>query len=200
MDNDSRRITWIQTKYLTLSKIRILYEHHRLILDQLKRTIPKKLIKEILVGVAGLILIWAGLWAAFGTLNPFYVVASGSMVPELEVNDLLVVQAHTPFEDIEIGQIIVFDRPKDHDRVIVHRVVSIIDEDPRTLKTKGDSNPSSIPGTDFPITQTEYIGSVEYTIPKVGYITHILKPPTNYIIILIALSVMGSWEFFKRRK
>ena len=64
-----------------------------------------------------------------------------------------------------------FNRPSGHDRVIVHRVASIIEEDPRTLRTKGDANPASIPGTDFPITEKEYIGEVAYVIPQVGYIT-----------------------------
>ena len=38
---------------------------------------------------------------------------------------------HIPFEDIKVGDIIVFDRPSDHNRVIVHRVVSIMDDDPK---------------------------------------------------------------------
>ena len=33
---------------------------------------------------------------------------------------------HTSFEEIEIGDIMVFDRPSDHNRVIVHRVVEIL--------------------------------------------------------------------------
>ena len=90
---------------------------------------------------------------AFGTQNPFYVVASGSMIPVLEVYDVLIVQGHEPFEEIEVGDIIVFNRPSDHDRVIVHRVASIMDEEPKTVRTKGDANPASIPGTDFPITK-----------------------------------------------
>jgi signal peptidase len=166
----------------------------------MKKTISKKLIKEIVVVMIGITIIWGGLWAFFGTQNPFYVVASGSMVPELQVYDLLVIQAHIPIEDIGIGDIIVFDRPSGHDRVIVHRVVSITDDDPITLRTKGDSNPTSIPGTDFPITEKEYIGKVEHKIPQVGYITQILKPPTNYILIVIVIGVMGFWEFSKRRK
>ena len=51
-----------------------------------------------------------------------------------------------------IGDIIVFDRPSDHDRVIVHRVESITNENPIELRTKGDANSASIPGTDYPIT------------------------------------------------
>ncbi len=137
----------------------------------------------------GVVIIWLGLWAAFGTENPFYVVASGSMIPELQVYDVLIVQAHVLFEDVQIGDIIVFDRPSGHDRVIVHRVVSITDDNPVTLRTKGDNNVASIPGTDFPITEREYIGKVEHKIPKIGYVTQVLKPPTQYIINLIILCI-----------
>ncbi len=154
------------------------------------KIIPKKIIKDILIVVIGVLAIWIGLQVAFGTENPFYVVASGSMIPVLEVYDVLIVQGHDPFEDVEIGDIIVFNRPSDHNRVIVHRVVSIIDENPKTIRTQGDANPASIPGTDFPISEEEYIGKVVYTLPQVGYITQLLKPPTNYVIIAIVIGVM----------
>jgi len=154
------------------------------------KIIPKKIIKDILIVVVGVLAIWIGLQVVFGTENPFYVVASGSMVPVLKVYDVLVVQGHEPFEEVEIGDIIVFNRPSDHNRVIVHRVVSIIDEDPKTIRTQGDANPASIPGTDFPISEEEYIGKVIYSLPQVGYVTQLLKPPTNYIIIVIVIGVM----------
>ncbi len=165
-----------------------------------KRTIPKGVIKDIIIVGVGVLVIWIGLQAAFGTQNPFYVVASGSMIPELEVYDVLIVQGHEPFEDIEKGDIIVFNRPSDHDRVIVHRVVSVIDDDPKTLRTKGDANPASIPGTDFPITEEEYIGKVVYTLPQVGYVTQLLKPPINYVIIAIVIGVMVVKQITKKKK
>jgi len=118
-----------------------------------KRSFSKSVFKDIAIVAAGVIVIWIGLQVGFGTENPFYVVASGSMLPELQVYDVLIVQGHVPFEDVQIGDIIVFDRPSGHDRVIVHRVVSITDDDPRTLRTKGDNNVASISGTDFPITK-----------------------------------------------
>lgn len=144
--------------------------------------------------------IWIGLQVAFGTQNPFYVVASGSMIPVLEIYDVLIVQGHEPFEDIETGDIIVFNRPSDHNRVIVHRVVSIIDDDPKTLRTKGDANPASIPGTDFPITEEEYIGKVAYVLPQVGYVTQVLKPPINYVIIAIVIGIMIVKQMTKKKK
>jgi len=122
------------------------------------------------------------------------------MIPKLEVYDVLIVQGHEPFEDIEKGDIIVFNRPSDHDRVIVHRVVSVIDDDPKTLRTKGDANPASIPGTDFPITEEEYIGKVVYTLPQVGYVTQLLKPPINYVIIAIVIGVMVVKQITKKKK
>ena len=162
--------------------------------------ISKGIVKDIIIVAVAVLIIWIGLQIIFGTQNPFFVVSSGSMVPELEVYDVLVVQGNTPFEEIKVGDIIVFDRPSGHDRVIVHRVVSIIDEDPFTLRTKGDANPASIPGTDFPITEEEYIGQVEYVIPQVGYVTKILSPPINYIVIAIIVGIMIFKQISKSRK
>ena len=164
-----------------------------------KRSIPKGVVKDIIIVAVGVLVIWIGLQVAFGTQNPFYVVASGSMIPVLEVYDVLIVSGHEPFEDIEIGDIIVFNRPSDHDRVIVHRVASIMEEDPKTIRTKGDANPASIPGTDFPITEEEYIGKVAHIVPQVGYVTQLLKPPINYVIIAIVIGIMVVKQFVKKK-
>lgn len=163
-------------------------------------SISKGVVKDIIIVVVGVLIIWIGLQVVFGTQNPFYVVSSGSMIPELQVFDVLVVNGNEPFEEVQIGDIIVFNRPSGQDRVIVHRVASIIDENPLTIRTKGDANPASIPGTDFPITADEYIGQVAYVIPQVGYITRILTPPINYIIIAIIVGVMIAKQFSKKRK
>ena len=165
-----------------------------------KRSISKGVIKDIAIVVIAVIVIWIGLQAAFGTQNPFYVVASGSMIPALEVYDIIVIQGHEPFEEVQVGDIIVFDRPSDHNRVIVHRVESILSEDPFTVRTQGDANPSFIRGTDYPITEEEYIGKVAYVIPQVGYITQILKPPMNYIIIAIVIGIMIIKQFTGKKK
>lgn len=164
----------------------------------------KSIIKDIAIVVVGVIIIWLGLQVVFGTQNPFYVVSSESMVPELLVYDIIVVQGNDPFEEVQVGDIIVFNRPSGHDRVIVHRVVSIVDDDPYTVRAQGDANPSSIPGTDFPITADEYIGTVAYVIPQVGFITRIFATqiggiPLNYIIIAIVIGVMITRQVIKKK-
>ncbi len=158
-------------------------------------------IKDIVIVGVGVLTIWIGLQVVFGTENPFYVVSSGSMVPKLLVFDVLVVQGNDPFESVVVGDIIVFNRPAGNDRVIVHRVVELFEnEEPYSIRTKGDANPASIPGTDFPITEEEYIGKVAYVIPQIGYVTRILTPPINYIIIGIIIAVMVIKQISKGRK
>lgn len=164
-----------------------------------KRSGISAIAKDIIIVVVGVAVIWIGLRVAFGTDNPFYVVSSGSMEPYLNVFDVLVVQGNEPFENIKKGDIIVFDRPSGHDRVIVHRVNEVLNDEPRILRTKGDANPASIPGTDFPITEQEYIGKVVYIVPQIGYVTRILTPPINYIIIAVIVGIMIIKQFGKSR-
>jgi len=164
-----------------------------------KRSGISAIAKDIIIVVVGVAIIWIGLRVAFGTDNPFYVVSSGSMEPYLNVFDVLVVQGNESFENIKEGDIIVFDRPSGHDRVIVHRVNEILNDEPRILRTKGDANPASIPGTDFPITEQEYIGKVVYIVPQIGYVTRILTPPINYIIIAVIVGIMIIKQFGKSR-
>ena len=160
----------------------------------------KNIVKDIIIVAVCVAVLWIGLTAYFGAQNPFYVVSSGSMYPELAMHDIIVISGHMLFEDVKIGDIIVFDRPKDHDRVIVHRVVAVVDDDPKTLRTKGDNNQRSIVGTDYPITEKEYIGTVVHVIPQVGFITQILQPPINYIIIAVIIGVMVIRQIYKKDK
>ena len=158
------------------------------------------IVKDIIIVATCVAVIWICLTAYFGAQNPFYVVSSGSMYPELAMYDIIVISGHALFEDVKIGDIIVFDRPKDHDRVIVHRVVAVVDDDPKTLRTKGDNNQRSMVGTDYPITEKEYIGTVVHVIPQVGFITQILQPPINYIIIAVIIGVMVIRQIYKKDK
>ena len=151
--------------------------------------------------------------------NPFYVVASGSMVPVLNINDLIIVWGkdnNTSFNNAKVNDIIVFKAadPAEQNKTIVHRVAKIfqkgdilagnpafvglcdqmllpkINNIGKIILTKGDANDCSIPGVDFPITQKNYVGKVMYTIPQVGIIPQILKPPVNYIIMAVIAGLL----------
>jgi signal peptidase I len=164
------------------------------LLDKDKSRLPVAIKDVIIIGV-GVVVVWLGIWFVFGA-NPFYVVSSGSMEPVLNVNDVLIVRDGGSWEGLTIGDIIVFNRPEGGDRVIVHRIADIdVDgDDERIVRTRGDANPASIPGTDYPIKQDDYIGKVIYVLPGIGVITKVISPPVNYIIIAIILAIL----FFNR--
>jgi signal peptidase I len=165
------------------------------LLDKDKSRLPVAIKDVIIIGI-GVLVVWLGIWFAFGA-NPFYVVSSGSMEPELKVNDVLIVRDGGSWEELNVGDIIVFNRPEGGDRVIVHRIVDTDvdgDDGEMMIRTKGDANPASIPGTDYPIKQDDYIGKVIYVIPGIGVITKVISPPVNYIIIAIILAIL----FFNR--
>lgn len=150
-------------------------------------------VKDITIVVVGVAIVWLGLRFAFGTNNPFYVVSSGSMIPALNINDVLIVKDgnSNSFDSLKIGDVIVFHAAAE-DRVIVHRVAEIQtgSHGERIITTKGDANDASIPGVDNPIRVSQYIGKVVYVIPGLGLITKVLSPPVNYIIIAVILAVL----------
>jgi signal peptidase I len=161
----------------------------------------KYVIVIIVVIAAALIISFGIIRYAFGVNNPFYVVSSGSMIPNLNVGDYIIIKHgggsssnsinDNSFNKLKIGDIIVFKTPgvsaEGEHKVIVHRVAQIINSDStneeRIIRTKGDDNPYSIPYLDYPIKEENYIGKVIYTIPKVGLITRAIAPPLNYVII-----------------
>ena len=61
----------------------------------------------------------AGVYGFIGSTSTF-IIASNSMNPEFVVNDVIMVDEEYPFEKINLGDVIAFNRPSDHNRVIVH--------------------------------------------------------------------------------
>jgi signal peptidase len=166
-------------------------------------------IKCVIIVIVAVAIIWLSVRAVFGVNNPFYVVASESMVPKLKVGDMLLIKYagmgsdSSSFDNLKIGDIIVFESPgivedTGHREVIVHRVAEILTglHGQRIIVTKGDANDGSIPGVDYPITVNDYRGKVVYVIPGVGLIAKTISPPVNYILIAIILIVL----FFLLRK
>lgn len=167
-----------------------------------KMTIPKEL-KYIIMAVIIVAIVWVGIRLSFGVINPFYVVASESMVPRLDVGDFVIVSHNIPFDELKEEDIIVFREPVpdgEEADAIVHRVKEIL-TDPQgnlVVLTEGDANSGSIPGIDFPIYETNYVGKVVVDIPKLGLVTKAISPPVNYIIIAIILVIL--FFLFKKGK
>jgi len=87
-----------------------------------------------------------------------YVARSGSMEPYFYPDDMLLVSNSTAFNDVRIGDVIVFKKPADNSISIIARIIDIQTDSvgQRIITTKGDNNPSPILGTDFRIKKDIY--------------------------------------------
>lgn len=115
------------------------------------------------------------IWFAVGVFNIFpNVIISGSMEPEIDIGDIVIVQAIEP-EEVRVGDVIQF-REIEQDIRINHRVIEIL-EDERGLPlfiTKGDANRN--PDSD-PVIAEQLMGKVVQIVPKVGWVTIMLRSP-----------------------
>ncbi len=140
------------------------------------------------------VLFWFGLRVYLRTNYPLLAVASGSMVPTLNVGDLIIVQGGFNVSDINAdyltGDIIVFHKPSNPDELIVHRAVDVTDDG---LVTKGDHNPTV--DNHWKVTDDELVGKVVGSIPYLGHIPLFVHTPSGITIILILIIILVLLEF-----
>ena len=91
-------------------------------------------------------------------------VPTPSMFPTIDQRDVIFVGTYVGFDDVTVGDIIVFDVSG---VMVVHRVIDFKD---RNLLTKGDYNPE--PDT-IQITEQMYVGSVIFVL-KYGFVLAVL--------------------------
>ena len=109
-------------------------------------------------------------------------VASASMAPSINVNDLIVVRIT---DKIDTGDIITYVNNGDY---ITHRVTKIDDD---IIYTKGDANNTDDP----PIKKTQAIGKTIFHIPYLGKAILFVQSPiglASVLAVLIGLKVMYS--------
>lgn len=100
------------------------------------------------------------------------VVLSGSMEPELAVNDLVLVKDK---DDYRVGNIVVF---RGQNEFIVHRIIEM---DGDVVVTKGDANNK----VDDSILVSDIEGVVVGYVPFIGMIIRLLKSP--FVLLILAL-------------
>lgn len=127
---------------------------------------------------------------------PFHPVSSESMVPTLNVGDLIVVRG-IDAKLVTVGEIIVFHSPRNHDMLIVHRVVGVNSQGGKLyFETKGDNNPSRDSWYPYPgVPETGLVGVVIGKIGYIGYIILALKEPLGMSVIVMLTAVVIIYEF-----
>lgn len=119
--------------------------------------------KAILVSIYILFTITIALSSGY---FPYYIVtvATGSMTPNINVGDVIIVEKIKKYEKIDVGDVLVFEH---NNMLISHRVIDITNNGGKTFyKTKGDYNETA----DSHLVSTDEIsGIVKFKIPLVGY-------------------------------
>lgn len=114
------------------------------------------------------------------------VVLSGSMEPELSVNDLIIVRETGDYEQ---NDVIVFE---DKSIMVVHRIIDINGDE---IVTKGDANNVA----DEPITMNRIRGEVIAAIPGAGTIVEAIRSPIGILLILVISVILIELSYRKER-
>jgi len=114
------------------------------------------------------------------------VVLSGSMEPELRVDDVIVVREADSYE---VGDIVVYQKGS---TLIVHRIIA---KDGETAVTQGDANNVA----DAPIAIQAIKGKVTARIPGLGVAVKALKTPVGILTVLIAAFALTELSFRREK-
>ncbi|MDH5794283.1 MAG: signal peptidase I [Candidatus Bathyarchaeota archaeon] len=142
---------------------------------------------------------WYGSQLVLNTQYPALAVVSTSMLPTLNVGDVIIVQG-VPAAQISAnyttGDIIVYRSSYDPEMRIVHRAVKKeLIGNSYFFTTKGDNNP----GSDSPFSESYLIGKVIARIPYVGNFALFINALGNFyyfiIIIIIVVNILLSLFF-----
>lgn len=115
-----------------------------------------------------------------------YVVLTGSMVPEILPNDVVITKKRDP-KDLEVGDIITFvsSDPRLSNIIVTHRIKTKFEDittNKYSFETKGDYNNTA----DFTLAEGDnIIGEVIFKIPKLGYIQQLLATKGGLIIVVL---------------
>ena len=115
-----------------------------------------------------------------------YVVLTGSMIPEILINDVVVTKKEEA-KSLETGDIITFisTDPRFTGMTITHRIINKYVDNVTgeySFQTRGDNNPSP----DAVLTrENKILGKVILKIPKLGYIQQFLATKGGWIIVIL---------------
>jgi len=133
---------------------------------------------------------------ALASESPLMVVSSGSMIPTLNVGDIIIVRGVDP-RSVTVGTIIIFHSPNEYDMPIVHRVIAVDNQGSTVFfETKGDNNP----GPDgWRVPAQNLMGVFVAKIPYVGLLSLELRGPLGITLIILLIAMIIAIEYSESR-
>ena len=103
-------------------------------------------------------------------------VVSGSMEPTIPTWSMCVIDTRAAYEDLAVGDVIVYYRASDGARII-HRIIAIY---PEGIVTKGDANSVD---DGLSVTKNNYYAKSLFHVPYLGGISQKLRTPEGICAI-----------------
>ncbi len=121
----------------------------------------------------------------FGYRN--YNVVTQSMTPTYDAGDMVIVKC-VGIDEIQVGDVVTFHPSSDSDVCLTHRVTEITTDFQGTgetcIKTKGDANDTE---DSFWVDDTRIVGTVQFCIPRLGYLVRFVQLRWYYVIPLVIM-------------
>ncbi len=124
--------------------------------------------------------------------SPLMVVSSGSMIPTLNVGDIIIVRGVDP-HIVTVGTIIIFHSPYEWDMPIVHRVIAVLNDGGQLFfETKGDNNQVQ---DGWKVPASNLIGIYVLKIPYIGLVSLELRGPLGVTLIILLVALIIAVEY-----
>jgi len=105
-------------------------------------------------------------------------VYTGSMEPAIPVGSIVVIKPANP-NTLKVGDIICFKIESESSTTVTHRIINITDEG---FITKGDANEDP---DQWIVKKENIIGKVIAVIPYLGYLSHFVRTPVGFTLLII---------------
>jgi signal peptidase I len=114
--------------------------------------------------------------------NPFHVVISDSMSPQIRTGDAVIMK-DMDTANVPIGTVIIFNDPNNRQDMVIHRVVAVEDRGGvKFYSTKGDNNAQP---DNWKISMGEVLGGVAVTLPKLGSFLDFMTTARGYVSCIV---------------
>lgn len=114
------------------------------------------------------------------------VVVTGSMEPNISVNDLVVIHKESGYA---VGDVITY--VSQNNNLVTHRIMEITEEG---FMTQGDANNTI--DIEAPIRLENVVGKVVCTVPAVGAAIDMIRTPLGMMCLVLACFVLLVWPMY----
>lgn len=127
------------------------------------------------------------------------IVLTGSMEPEINSGDLIIVK-QIEDKDVQVGDIIAFFDPDGNGTsILTHRVIEVMEEDGiLSFRTQGDANNAA---DRLAVPADQLVGTYRFKISGAGNIAMFMQTTTGFVIcVFVPLIVLIAWDMIRRRQ